>query len=164
MEQHKNKSLIGLVKAAMIAALYAALTIVLSPLSYGAIQIRFSEIFNNLAVFNKRYIWALTIGCAIANLNSPLGIVDVIFGSLGTLVMTGISYLLSKHVKAVWAKLMIAVVVCTLMTWTVALEMHIVNHLPFWPTYLTVAVGEFISMVIGAIIFGILSKRIDLTK
>lgn len=164
MEKKNNKSLIGLVKAAMIAALYAALTVMLSPLSYGAIQVRFSEIFNNLAVFNKRYIWALTVGCAIANLNSPLGIVDVIFGSLGTLVMTSISYFLSKRVKSVWTKLTIAVVVCTLMTWTVALEMHIVNHLPFWPTYLTVAIGEFISMVIGAIIFGILSKRIDLTK
>lgn len=163
IKQHK-KSLIGLVKAAMIAALYAALTLVLAPLSYGAIQIRFSEIFNNLAVFNKRYIWALTIGCAIANLNSPLGIVDVIFGSLGTLVMTSISYFLSKRVKSVWAKLTIAVVVCTLMTWTVALELHVVNHLPFWPTYLTVAVGEFISMVIGAVIFGIISKQIDLTK
>lgn len=164
MNNQKGKSLIGLTKAAMVAALYAALTLLLSPLSYGSMQIRLSEIFNNLAVFNKRYIWALTIGCAIANINSPLGIVDIIFGSLGTLLMTSLSYFLSRHVKSTWGKLAVAVIVCTLMTWTVALELHLVNHIPFWPTYLAVAIGEFISMVIGAVIFGVLSKRIDLTK
>lgn len=164
VNNQKKRSLVNLTKAGIVAALYAALTLLLSPISYGAMQIRLSEIFNNLAVFNKRYIWALTIGCAIANLNSPLGIVDIIFGSLGTLVMTSLSYFLSRRVKSTAGKLAIAVVVCTLMTWTVALELHFVNHLPFWPTYLAVAIGEFISMVIGAVIFGILSKRIDLTK
>lgn len=156
--------LMNLTKTAIVAALYVAVTLVCAPISYGSIQMRLSEIFNNLAVFNKRYIWALTIGCAIANCFSPLGIIDVIFGSLGTFLMTGLSYLLSKHVKSTTGKLIIAVVVCTLMTWTVALELKYVNHLPFWPTYLTVAIGELISMTVGAIIIGILSKRIDLTK
>ncbi|WP_290033442.1 QueT transporter family protein [Ligilactobacillus cholophilus] len=160
----KNEKLLGLAKGGIIAALYVAVTLVFAPISYGSIQFRISEIFNNLAVFNKRYIWALTIGCAIANCFSPLGIVDVIFGSLGTLLMTGLSYLLSRHVKSTTGKLVIAVVVCTLMTWTVALELKYVNHLPFWPTYLTVAIGEFVSMVVGAFVIGIISKRIDLTK
>lgn len=160
----KNEKLLGLAKGGIIAALYIAVTLVFAPISYGSIQFRISEIFNNLAVFNKRYIWALTIGCAIANCFSPLGIVDVIFGSLGTLLMTGLSYLLSRHVKSTTGKLVIAVVVCTLMTWTVALELKYVNHLSFWPTYLTVAIGEFVSMVVGAFVIGIISKRIDLTK
>lgn len=51
-----------------------------------------------------------------------MGIVDVIFGSLGTLVMTGLSYLLSKHVKSVPLKLLITVIICTVMTWSVALN------------------------------------------
>lgn len=160
----KNKRLLSLTKASIVAALYVAVTLLLSPISYGSLQFRLSEIFNNLVVFNKRYIWALTLGCAIANCFSPLGIIDVIFGSLGTLLMTSLSYWLSKRVKSTTGKLSIAVVVCTLMTWSVALELKIVNHLPFWPTYLTVAIGEFVSMVIGAIIIGIISKRIDLTK
>lgn len=160
----KNEKLLGLAKGGIVAALYVAVTLVFAPISYGSIQFRISEIFNNLAVFNKRYIWALTIGCAIANCFSPLGIVDVIFGSLGTLLMTGLSYLLSRHVKSTTGKLVIAIIVCTLMTWTVALELKYVNHLPFWPTYLTVAIGEFVSMVVGAFVIGIISKRIDLTK
>ena len=160
----KNNKLLCLTKAAIVAALYVAVTLLLAPISYGNMQIRLSEIFNNLAVFNKRYVWALTLGCAIANFFSPLGIVDVVFGSLETFLMTGLSYLLSKKVKSIPVKLTITVIICTLMTWMVALELKYVDHLPFWPTYLAVAVGEFISMVIGAIIFDILSKRIDLTK
>ena len=100
MNNQKKRSLVNLTKAGIVAALYAVLTLALSPISYGAMQIRLSEIFNNLAVFNKRYIWALTIGCAIANLNSPLGIVDIVFGSLGTLLMTSLSYFLSRRVKS----------------------------------------------------------------
>ena len=78
----------NLAKAGVVAGLYVAITLLLAPFSFGAVQLRLSELFNNLSVFNKRYIWAVTLGCAIANLTSPLGVVDVIFGSLGTLVMT----------------------------------------------------------------------------
>lgn len=152
-----------LVKAGVIAALYIALTL-LNPLSYGAIQFRFSEFLNNLAPFNKRYIWALTLGCAIANLNSPLGIYDVIFGSLGTLAMTTISYLLGKHIKTVIGRLAITVTVCTLMSWSVALEYYLLSNSPFWATYFTVALGEFGAVFFGAIIVFVLNTRIDLTK
>ena len=150
-----------LAKVALVAALYVALTFV-SP-SYGAIQCRFSEIFNNLTVFNKRYIAAVTLGCFIANLWSPLGIVDIVFGTLGTVVMTSLSYFLSKRVSSVPAKLAICVAVCTLMSWSVALELHIVSQAPFWMTYLTVGIGEFIATAFGAVITYILSSKLDLT-
>ena len=48
---------VQLAKAGMVAALYVAFTLI-NPLSFGAVQLRFSELFNNLSVFNKRYIWA----------------------------------------------------------------------------------------------------------
>ena len=62
----KKLTLSDLVKAGVVAAIYVALTLV-NPLSYGAVQFRISEFLNNLAPFNKRYVWALTIGCVIAN-------------------------------------------------------------------------------------------------
>lgn len=159
-----RNTLTELTRTALVAALYAVLTLSLFMFSYGAIQLRLSETLNNLAVFNKRYVVALTIGCAIANLWSPMGIWDVIFGSMGTLVMTGLSYYFSRFVTKTWHKLAISVVICTLSTWSVALELNLISHAPFWPTYLTVAIGEFISMIIGAILFGLLSRRIDLTN
>ncbi|MFT8726874.1 MAG: QueT transporter family protein [Liquorilactobacillus ghanensis] len=162
--QATHQHLVGLIKASLIAALYVVLTLALVPFSYGPIQFRLSETLNNLVVFNKRYILGLTLGCVIANLWSSLGPLDVIFGSLGTLMMTVISHYLSRLVHKKWQKLTIAVIVCTLSTWSVALELYLISHVPFWATYLSVAIGEFGSMVLGAVVIGIISLKIDLTK
>lgn len=158
----KHTRTVELTKVALVAALYVAFTLI-NPLSFGAVQFRFSEMFNNLSVFNKRYIWAVTIGCAIANLSSPLGMIDVIFGTLGTLVMTTLSYFATRKIESVPVKLLICVVICTLMSWSVALELHYVSAVPFWATYLSVGFGEFVSMVFGAIVIYFLNKATDLT-
>ena len=50
------------------------------------------------------------------------------------------------------------------MSWSVALELHYVSDLPFWATYLSVGIGEFISMTLGAVLVYFLSQTIDLTK
>ena len=156
--------LVSLAKTAVVAALYAALTCLVAPFSYGNIQMRISEGLDHLVVFNKRYVWALVIGCFIANLWSPMGIIDIIFGTLETFLATGITYLLAKRVKPLWLKLTISTLVDTAMMWIIALELHLYNHLPFWPTYATTALGEFISLVIGAVIIYIVSRYIDLRK
>ncbi|WP_137602425.1 QueT transporter family protein [Paucilactobacillus nenjiangensis] len=163
MEKAQSKST-EIAKIGIVAALYVAVTMCIAPLSYGAVQLRLAEGFNHLTVFNKRYIAALTVGCAIANITSPLGIVDVIFGALGTLVMTSISYWIAKHIQNPIYKMTVSTVVCTIFSWSVALELNIVSHLPFWPTYLTVASGELISLLVGMVIFTALSRRIDLSK
>lgn len=71
--------------AAIIGAAYAALTMVLAPISYGPIQMRVSEVLCILPFFMPCTTWGLFIGCAIANLISAAGIWDVVFGSLATL-------------------------------------------------------------------------------
>ncbi|KRM95521.1 hypothetical protein FC19_GL001837 [Liquorilactobacillus aquaticus DSM 21051] len=162
--ENTHERTVGLLKSGLIAALYVVITVALIPWSFGPVQLRLAEMLNNLAVFNKRYIWALTLGCLIANLWSSLGVVDVVFGSLGTLMMTGVSYLLSRYTDSVPRKLVISVISCTVLTWSVALELFFVSHVPFWATYLSVAIGELISMVIGAVVFWLISLRIDLTK
>ncbi len=159
-----NSKLINLTKGAAIAALYAVITLIIAPFGYGAIQVRLSEMLTNLAAFNKRYIWALTIGCVIANLWSPMGIIDIVFGSLSTLVATTLTYLIAKHYHRLVAKLAVAPIINTLMMWTIALELHITNHLPFLITYLTTALGEFISVTLGSVVFYFIAKRIDLSK
>ena len=58
----------------------------LAPISYGAIQIRVSEALTVLPYFTPAAIPGLTIGCIIANFNSPLGMVDVILGSGASLL------------------------------------------------------------------------------
>ena len=51
---------------AVVAALYAALTLALSPISFGPIQFRVSEVMTLLPLFGKGYIISLTIGCFLA--------------------------------------------------------------------------------------------------
>lgn len=73
--------------AAIIAAVYAALTYfgAFFGLSYGPIQLRFSEVLTILPVFTPAAIPGLTIGCFIANIGS-FNLLDMVFGTLATLI------------------------------------------------------------------------------
>ena len=75
-----------LVTAAVIGALYAALTMALAPISYGPLQFRVSEVLCILPYFLPYTAWGLFFGCMIANLASAAGILDIVFGSLATLI------------------------------------------------------------------------------
>lgn len=57
-----------LAKAAIIAAVYCALTIALPMLSYGLVQIRFAEMLTVLPCYTAAAIPGLFVGCALANL------------------------------------------------------------------------------------------------
>ena len=79
-------------QASIIAAVYAALTVALAPLSYGVMQIRVAEALTVLPYFTPAAIPGLFVGCFIANLLSPYGIVDLICGSLASLIASTLSY------------------------------------------------------------------------
>ena len=81
-----------LVLTALIAAAYAVCTIFLAPISFGALQFRVAEVLTVLPVFTPFAIPGLTVGCFIANMFSPLGIIDMIFGSIATLIAAYLSY------------------------------------------------------------------------
>ena len=74
-----------LITPAVVGALYAALTMMLAPISYGALQFRVSEALCVLPVFFPYTSVGLFLGCALANLMSAAGMLDVVFGSLATL-------------------------------------------------------------------------------
>lgn len=84
----KNKKILHLVHGAMIAALYATATYLCSvfAIAYGPIQFRLSEALTVLSVLTPAAVPGLTVGCIIANLASPYGIWDIVFGSLATLL------------------------------------------------------------------------------
>ncbi len=80
-----SDSLKRLAAAGVLSALYAVLTLLLSPISYGAVQLRLSEALCVFAFFDPLYAWGLFAGCLIANLIGSGLILDIIFGSLATL-------------------------------------------------------------------------------
>ncbi len=117
------------------AALYCVLTVLIAPLSYGAIQLRFSEIMVLLAYINPIFAPGLVIGCIMANCFSPLGIIDVIFGTTATIcTMFAITRTKSLFVATLWP---------TFFCFFVGIELYFVSGLPFIPTTATVMMGEF---------------------
>lgn len=142
----------NLVQIALIASLYVVLSLCIAPFSYGPIQIRLSEMLNLLVIYDKKYIYAVTLGCALANLASPYGIVDVIFGSASTFVTLWICYIVIRNMTSFTKKIWSVVIIATLSMVLIASELYVLASAPFWMTYLTVAIGEFISLGIGAII------------
>ena len=72
----------------VIAAAYAALTLVASAmnLAYGPVQFRFSEALTVLPFLFPGTWPGLFVGCLVANLLSPYGPIDIVIGSLATLL------------------------------------------------------------------------------
>ena len=83
---NSKKRTVQIVHAALIAALYVGLTYAFAPVSYGLIQLRFAEALTILPLLTPAAIPGLTIGCIIANMSSPYGLVDIVCGSLATLL------------------------------------------------------------------------------
>lgn len=81
----------SLVRCAVIAAVYVVLCMVLAPFSYGAVQVRVAEALCLLPVFGAEYIVGVTLGCFLANLFGST-VIDVIFGTLATLLACLVTY------------------------------------------------------------------------
>ncbi len=95
----KNKALRQLVYGAVTAALYVVLTELstLAGISSGIIQFRLSEMLCVLPAFFPSAIPALTIGCLISNILAGATVVDMIFGTLATLIGAIGAYLLRRY-------------------------------------------------------------------
>ncbi|MCL2675073.1 MAG: QueT transporter family protein [Firmicutes bacterium] len=97
----KNLTTRKLLRAAVIAALYAALTLAFAPISYGPFQFRISEALAILPLFCPEAVIGLTIGCFIANTLSAYPW-DVVFGTLATLCAATLTCLIGKGMKKDW--------------------------------------------------------------
>ena len=82
--------------AAVIAAVYAALTLCLP--SYTPIQIRLSEALTVLPFLFPAATPGVIVGCFVANLLSPYGVIDVVCGTLAT----ALAALLTARMPSKW--------------------------------------------------------------
>ncbi|MDR1463692.1 MAG: QueT transporter family protein [Oscillospiraceae bacterium] len=83
-------------QAAVIAGLYAALTLAGYGYSFREMQFRVAEVLTLLPVFTSAAIPGLTVGCLVANLVSPLGPLDMLFGPVATLLAALCTWLLRQ--------------------------------------------------------------------
>lgn len=142
---------------ALIACVYAVLTIAIAPIAYGGIQMRISEILVFLAFYNKKYIPGLVLGCFIANMASPMGLWDMCFGTIATLLVCIAMYKLKNLYLGALAGGVINGLI-------VGAELYLALELPFMINVFYVFVGEFIVLVVGALLFQLLEKNETLMK
>ncbi|WEV53907.1 QueT transporter family protein [Leuconostocaceae bacterium ESL0723] len=172
----------SLALTAIVAALYVVITTAVAPFSFGPVQLRLSEGLNHLAAWNKRYVVALSLGVLLANFLSPLGWIDWVFGTLGTLIMTTITYLLTRKVTEAWLKIVISTVVVSTIgmailaaEFTFAFQIHAAGSFSsgtkassifaqWLAYYVSVAPGELVSLIVGGIVIFALSKVVNLSK
>jgi len=124
-------------EGAIIAAMYAVLTIVI-PMGSGQIQVRVAEALTVLPAFTPAAIPGLFVGCFIANAFVGNGWPDMIFGSLGTLLAAFLSYKMPRR----WLVPLPPVVINAV---AVALILNYVVKAPVLVTMLWVAAGEAIA-------------------
>lgn len=134
------------------AAAYMAATLLIAPFGFDAIQFRLSEIMVLLSFVDPIYAPGLILGCALANCFSPLGIIDVVIGTLATcFVVFMIKRTKSLFVATLWP---------TVSSLIIAVGLTVAYHTPYWFNALTVAVGEFVVVtVIGYPVFKKILKQ-----
>lgn len=149
MSTHRNNKLYLIIVNAIIMGLYVVLSFIL-PFSSGAIQFRLSESLNHLVVFNRKLMWGVFGGVLVYNLFFGFGIFDVIFGGGQTLLALTLTSFLQNVIKDVKVRMVLNILFFTASMFLIALMLTITLELPFWPTYGTTALSEFIIMTISA--------------
>ncbi len=123
----------------VIAAMYAVLTLVLAPISFGQVQFRVAEALMILPFFTVSAIPGLFIGCLIANiLGSSFGLLDIVAGSLATLAAAAIA----SKIKIRWLVPLPTVLVNA---FVVAYILYAMAGLPYWVSAAWVGLGEAVT-------------------
>ncbi len=95
--KNRDPKVLRITQGAVIAALYVVLTLVFAPISYGPVQVRIAEALCILPMFTPAAIPGLFLGCLIANFLGGGIMLDVIFGSIATLIGAVLGYLLRSN-------------------------------------------------------------------
>lgn len=152
MKENKTRNLVF---GALIAAIYVVLTMVFRPISFGPIQFRISEVLCVLPYFTPAAIPGVTIGCLISNMLGGSVMMDVVFGSLATLIGAVGSWLLRKNRFLVSVPPIVSNVL--IIPWV--LKFAYGSEDLIWYMMITVGIGEILAIgVLGQCLLTTLEK------
>ena len=147
-----------LIYPALAGSMYATLTMVLAPISYGGVQLRISEVLTLLPFFLPETAIGLFVGCALANTISTAGLLDIVFGSLATLLGAIGTRLLRKNrwLACLPPILSNTIIVPIVLTYAYGIP----GGIPW--LMLTVGIGEILSCgLLGQLLWKALDKHKD---
>lgn len=162
----KKNNVQFITRTALIAAAYAALTYVFAWMSYDQVQFRISEVLVLFAFIEPKYGLGLIIGCLLANLASPLGVIDIVVGSSATFLaimfIVQVRKLLGYNKKALIIASFGPVISNALL---VGLELTYLFGTPFLANAFYVGLGEFVVVtILGTLVVNSLMKNHALTE
>lgn len=153
-----------IVFGALVGALYAALTLAIPFMSFLPNQLRLSEALTILPYFSSYSIWGLFVGCLVANLLSPYGPLDIIVGSLATLIAAVITYYIGKS-KIPGKKFLAPLPPVIVNAVMVGIVISYSSHTPFLLNAVQVGFGELISCyVLGIPLLYFMDKNASLKE
>lgn len=146
---------------ALIASTYSVLTAILGPLGYSWLQIRIAEALTPLPfLMGFPAVIGLTIGCVVANIFSPVGIPDMIFGPLLTLFAALLSW--KFNLKRMLVACAYPIIINAI---GVSAYIYSFYNVPYIMSVFSIAAGEFITVVfVGYPTMRILAKSKHLAK
>lgn len=143
-----------LTRGALIAGLYIIITYILSPFSFGPLQFRLSEALTVLPILYPEAIPALFIGVLLSNIIGGLGLVDIIGGSLVTLLASYITYRFRKSIIAYLSPIV-------LNGFLISLYLHVLFDIPYWITVIQIAISEaVVVLLVGYPLIQYLQKKV----
>lgn len=141
-----KKSIRLILHAAVVAALYAALTLLpgISAVSYGPVQFRIAEALMLSCLYSPAAIAGVSVGCLLANLFSPAPhILDLVFGTLATLLAGATTYFLRCYfIKHKWLAPVPTIIFNSLIVGSYLPFIGLGQGVAVWLCIGTVAVGE----------------------
>lgn len=138
------------IRFCVVSTLYIVICLLLTPISFGSLQLRLGELLCLLAIEKPIHIFSISFGCLISNLLlSPFGIIDAIIGSLASLIGCSLGYLLRKYkyknfpiISAVTISLINAIMVSLEMTYVLGNEVVLIV------SFIEIFISEIIILVI----------------
>jgi uncharacterized membrane protein len=150
----KSDSLVKkIAENAIIAAIYFVLTFCIPVFQYGEIQFRIAEFLVLLCFWRPDFVFGVTIGCLLANCESPMGIFDVLMGTSATLVSSlMIDYLSPRLIVGIIYPVVVNAFV-------VGGELYWLLGCAFWESVLYVGAGEAAVVILSYFLWMSLSHK-----
>ena len=145
---------------AAFAALYAVLVLIFAGISFGVVQIRIADALIPLSmIFGWPVVCGVTIGCAIANIATPLPsvVTDVTLGSIANFIASLLAWRINSWKSGRASELLGCLVAIVVVTFVVGTYLAIITIMDYWIWWASVGIGSIISIgILGFILVNLL--------
>ena len=146
--------------AGVIAGLYAAVSLALFPFSFGVYQVRVAEALTVVPFLTPAAVPGLFVGCLVANVFGGMGWLDIVVGSLITLIAAGTTRWIYHWPFGPWRKWLAPAPAVLFNAFGVSVYLAPIIGVDYWFCVQMIGIGQFVSCyVIGMPLLMLLEKR-----